>query len=430
MKILITGQGGREHALAWSFAKDPQVSKIYIAPGNGGTALEAKCVNIAYQNKEQLLKFAIDNKINFTFIGAEDLLADGVVDLFKEQGLKIFGPTKKQAQLESSKYFAKKFMQKFNIKTPAYIRFSDSQAAINHIKSLADDDFPLIIKADGLAAGKGVIIAKNKLEASDAIKRIMVDKSFGIAGNLILIEEYLTGVEASILALCDGDTILPLPSAKDHKRIGEGDSGENTGGMGVISPNPLLSEAQNQNFIKGVLQPTLDGIKQNNWDFVGVIFFGLMIVKDEVYLLEYNVRMGDPETQSVLMLLEEPFTKVVESAFHKNLKNFTLRIKKGYSCCVVSSSGGYPGNYKSGELIEWENKSDNFTQETNNQKVFVAGASLKKDNHLYTSGGRVLGSVAVAPELEMAREKSLSQLAKINFKKQYFRRDIGRLPNS
>ena len=318
MKVLIVGAGGREHAIAWKISQNEKVEKIFIAPGNAGAELLEKAENVNLSNNiEGYVKFAKNNKIDLTFVGSEELLVAGIVDEFRKNRLKIFGPDKKAAILEGSKAFSKDFMKKYGIKTAVYEIFDDANKAKEFLNNWSD--FPVVVKASGLAAGKGVIIAQNHDEAIKAVEDIMVDEKFGSAGNQVVIEEFLDGVEASILSFTDSKVIVPLLSAKDHKKIGENETGLNTGGMGVISPNPYVTNEVFESFKNDIMNPTLKGIQAEGMDFEGVIFFGLMITKKGVYLLEYNMRLGDPETQAVLPLLENDLLELVEYSFDKKL---------------------------------------------------------------------------------------------------------------
>lgn len=414
MKILVVGNGGREHAIAWKIGQNPKVEKIYCAPGNGGTHLEKKCENINLSNKEDLVNFALENEVDLTIIGPEVYLCDGIVDLFKSHNLKVFGPSKEASILEGSKAYAKEFMKKYDVKTAAYDRFDDAKKAINYIKN--NDKYPIVIKADGLAAGKGVIIAKSEDEAIAAIEDIMLNDSFSGAGKEIVIEEFLSGVEASILSITDGKTIIPFISSKDHKAIYNGNEGPNTGGMGTIAPNPYCSEKVLKEFNEKILNPTLKGIKSEGFDFKGIIFFGLMINKSGVYLLEYNVRMGDPETQVVLPLMKTDFLGLIEAALEERLDKETVSFEDKTACCVIAASAGYPLNYSKGKIISGI--------ENCNEKVFVAGA-VEENQQIITSGGRVLGVTAIGDSLKDSRERAYKGLKELNFEGIYYRTDIG-----
>lgn len=414
MKILVIGNGGREHAIAWKLAEDEKVTKVYCAPGNGGTFIENKCENINVTDSEELLKFALNNSIDLTVVGPEVYLCSGIVDLFKNHNLKIFGPSKKAATLEGSKTFAKEFMKKYGVKTAAYEAFNDSKKAIEY---LGKAEYPIVIKADGLAAGKGVIIAESMEEGIKAINDFMVNDTFAGAGKEIIIEEFLQGVEASILSITDGNTIIPFISSKDHKTIFEDDKGPNTGGMGTVAPNLYCDDKVLKAFEEDILNPTLKGIQEECLDYVGIIFFGLMICKKGVYLLEYNVRMGDPETQVVLPLMESSFLDIIEAAIEGKLSMDMVKFKPMTACCVIGASKGYPGKYEKGELITGI--------ESCSEKVFIAGAEVIY-NKLITSGGRVLGVTALGENLSEAIEKAYKGFSQVNFNGMYYRKDIGK----
>lgn len=413
MKILLIGSGGREHALAWKIAKNERVEKIFVAPGNGGTARESKCENVNITEIDELLEFALEQCIDLTVVGPEDPLTKGIVDKFKMKGLKIFGPSEKAAMLEGSKSFSKDFMKKYGVKTAEYEVFYDVDKALAYLENCP---YPTVVKADGLAAGKGVAICENKMEAIDAVKSFMVDDIFNGAGQKIVIEEFLEGVEASILSITDGETIIPFISAKDHKQIFDGGKGPNTGGMGVLAPNPYVTEEVLKDFEEKIMNRTLVGIREEGFDYKGIIFFGLMITKKGSYLLEYNVRMGDPETQSVLNLMESDLLELIESALIENLKNTEVKWKNGACVNVVLASKGYPASYPKGYeiIIEDEIK----------DKVFLAGAKLE-DDVLKTNGGRVLSVVGFGETVEKAREDAYKAIEKVEFKDKYYRSDIG-----
>ena len=414
MKILVIGNGGREHAIAWKLAGDERVTKIYCAPGNGGNFIEDKCENINIVDNNELLNLALDNAIDLTVVGPEIYLCNGIVDLFKSYNLKIFGPNQKAATLEGSKTFAKEFMKKYGVKTAAYEAFNHSKEAIEYLKKA---EYPIVIKADGLAAGKGVIIAESMEDGIKAINDLMINDTLGGAGKEIIIEEFLQGVEASILSVTDGKTIIPFMSSKDHKTIFEDNKGPNTGGMGTVAPNPYCDEKVLKVFQEDILKPTLRGIQTENLDYVGIIFFGLMICEKGVYLLEYNVRMGDPETQVILPLMESSFLDIIEAAIEGKLSRDMVKFKQMTACCVIGASKGYPGKYEKGELITG-------VQECS-EKVFIAGAEVRY-NKLITSGGRVLGVTAIGNDLSEARDKAYKALSEVKFNGMYYRQDIGK----
>lgn len=413
MNILLVGSGGREHALAWKLGKSEKINKIYVAPGNGGTANEEKCENIDIIKIEELLKFAKEKNIDLTIVGPEEPLINGIVDAFKKEGLKIFGPDKAGAMLEGSKSFSKDFMKKYGVKTADYEVFYDYNEAKGYLETCK---YPRVIKADGLAAGKGVVICENKEEAIETLNLFMIDDVFNGAGKKIIVEEFLEGVEASILSVTDGKSILPFLSAKDHKQIFDGNKGKNTGGMGVVSPNKYVSEDILADFYKNILDKTLIGIKEEGFDFKGVIFFGIMITEDGPKLLEYNVRMGDPETQSVLSLMRNDLLDIIESALEEKLSETKIEWEDGYCVNVVLSSKGYPESYKKGYKINID--------ESLKGQYFIAGANFENDD-LITSGGRVLSVIGKGETLERAKENAYKNVEKVNFEGMYFRKDIG-----
>ncbi|MBM6836748.1 phosphoribosylamine--glycine ligase [Clostridium saudiense] len=413
MKILLIGSGGRECAIAFKIAKNEKVSKIYVAPGNGGTALYEKCENVNITDIDELLEFAKENNIDLTVVGPEEPLTKGIVDKFRSEGLRIFGPDKKGAELEGSKSFSKEFMRKYGVSTAEYEVFYEDEKAKEYLKTC---NYPIVIKADGLAAGKGVVICEDLNKALDTIDLFMIKDLFKGAGKKIVIEEFLVGVEASILSITDGKTIIPFLSAKDHKQVFDGNKGPNTGGMGVVCPNPYVTEDILKDFYNNRMEKTLVGIREEGMDFKGIIFFGIMITEKGVKLLEYNVRMGDPETQSVLTLMKTDLLELIEKSLDGNLEDEKVEWEEGYCVNVVLSSKGYPDKYCTGYEIEIDDS------ELSN--VFVAGAKLE-DDKLITTGGRVLSVVGKGKTLEEARESAYQIREKINFEGAYCRRDIG-----
>lgn len=413
MKILIVGNGGREHCIAWKLNENKKVSKIYCAKGNGGTALLEKGENVDLKTVDEFLNFAKLEKIDLTIVGSEELLVGGIVDEFQKNNLKIFGPDKKSAMLEGSKVFSKEFMKKYGVKTATYETFDDAEKALTYVQNC---EFPIVVKASGLAAGKGVVICESLLHAINAINEIMVNKLFKDAGNEIVIEEFLVGVEASILSFTDGNTIVPFISAKDHKKIGENETGLNTGGMGTIAPNPYVTDEVYNSFVNEIMNPTLEGMKAENMDFAGVIFFGLMITKKGVYLLEYNMRMGDPETQVVLPLLKSDFLELIEDTIDKKLSTSKVEWLDKHAVCVVLASGGYPTEYEKNFRISGLDDIKN--------NYFIAGAK-EESNMIITDGGRVLNVVAIGDSLEDARAKVYEDVKKIKFTNMIYRKDIG-----
>ncbi|HEY4534204.1 MAG TPA: phosphoribosylamine--glycine ligase [Fusobacterium sp.] len=401
MRILIIGSGGREDAIAWKLQQNPRVEKILI---------KSSSLSI-----EELLQIAKEEKIDFTMVGSEELLVKGIVDVFQKENMTIFGPNQQAAMLEGSKAFSKDFMKKYGVKTAKYETFQRVEEALAYVEG---EEYPLVVKASGLAAGKGVIICQRVEEAKKAIQEIMVEKVFQEAGSEVVIEEFLEGVEASILSITDSNVILPFISAKDHKKIGEKETGLNTGGMGVIAPNPYVTEEVYEAFQKDILEPTLKGIKAEGMKFAGIIFFGLMITKKGVYLLEYNMRMGDPETQAVLPLLESDFLEMLEDALAGTLDSEKIKWSKDSSCCVVLASGGYPVSYQKGYEIHGLDEVE--------QHVFFAGVKQENGKY-YNNGGRVLNIVATAPTLDEAIQKAYIDIQKVSFQDSYYRKDIGKL---
>ena len=420
MKILIVGSGGREHAIAWKISQNQKVEKIFAAPGNAYNKLIKNCENININSSDEILNFAKKENIDLTIVGSEELLVDGIVDKFEENNLKIFGPNKQAALLEGSKAFAKDFMEKHGVKTAKYKSFTDKDEAVKYLDEMS---YPVVIKASGLAAGKGVVIAQNRKEAETTLKDMMVNKAFASAGDTVVIEEFLDGVEISVLSITDTNVILPFISAKDHKKISEKETGLNTGGMGVIAPNPYYTKTVEEKFISDILEPTLKGLKAEKMNFAGIIFFGLMVAKGEVYLLEYNMRMGDPETQAVLPLMKTDYLDLIDAALNKKLDNFKIDWENKSACCVVMAAGGYPVKYEKGNVISGLEK---FSAEDENRKIFFAGVKYNNENFL-TNGGRVLNVVAIENSLDGAITKAYNNVKEISFKDNYYRKDIGTL---
>jgi phosphoribosylamine--glycine ligase len=417
MKVLVIGNGGREHALVWKLAQSPKVTKIFCAPGNGGIASMAECVSIEADDIAQLVKFAVENKIDWTVVGPEASLVAGVVDAFREAGRKIFGPSKAAAAIEGSKALAKDIMAKYNIPTAKAATFTDSAAALKYIEEIGA---PCVVKADGLAAGKGVVVAMDKETAIEAVKMIMEEKVFGESGSKLVIEEYLEGEEVSILAFTDGQTVVPMVSAQDHKRIFDGDQGPNTGGMGAYSPAPIYTEELARQVQADILEPTIKALDQEDREYTGVIYAGLMITKDGPKVLEYNARFGDPETQPILMRLETDLIEIMEAVEAKKLHQQEIKWSSDAAVCVVVASGGYPGSYKTGipiDGIEQANQAGDAVY------VFQAGTKLV-NGQLVTNGGRVLGVTAKGTTVKEAVEQAYLAITKINFGGMYYRKDI------
>ena len=420
MKILIVGSGGREHAIAWKISQNQKVEKIFAAPGNAFNKLIKNCENVNINSSDEILNFAKKENIDLTIVGSEELLVDGIVDKFEENNLKIFGPNKQAALLEGSKAFAKDFMEKYGVKTAKYKSFTDKDEAVKYLDGMS---YPVVIKASGLAAGKGVVIAQNRKEAETTLEDMMVNKAFASAGDTVVIEEFLDGVEISVLSITDTNVILPFISAKDHKKISEKETGLNTGGMGVIAPNPYYTKTIEGKFISDILEPTLKGLKAEKMNFAGIIFFGLMVAKGEVYLLEYNMRMGDPETQAVLPLMKTDYLDLIDAALNKKLDNFKIDWENKSACCVVMAAGGYPVKYEKGNIISGLEK---FFAEDENRKIFFAGVKSNNENFL-TNGGRVLNVVAIENSLDGAIAKAYDSVKEISFKDNYYRKDIEKL---
>ncbi len=419
MKILIIGSGGREHALAWKAAKSPKVDKIFCAPGNGGIAEFAQCVEIGAMEFEKLADFAEENKIDLTLVGMDDPLVGGVVDVFEARGLKVFGPRKNAAILEGSKAFSKDLMKKYNIPTAAYENFTDPEKAEAYLRKAK---FPIVLKADGLALGKGVLICQNLEEALDGVKEIMLDKKFGSAGNEMVIEEFMTGREVSVLSFVDGRTIKTMTSAQDHKRAGDGDTGLNTGGMGTFSPSPFYTREVDAFCQKYIYQPTVDAMAAEGRPFKGIIFFGLMLTPEGPKVLEYNARFGDPEAQVVLPRMKNDLIEVCEACVDGTLDQIDLEFEDNAAVCVVLASDGYPVSYKKGfhisGLENFKDREDCF--------VFHAGTKLDEKGEIVTSGGRVLGVTALGRDLKEARDNAYKAQELVTFENKYYRHDIGK----
>lgn len=419
MKILVVGSGGREHAICYSLLKGKKVDEIYCAPGNAGISEIAQCLNIKDNDIDNLYKFAKENKVDLTIVGPEVPLVDGIVDRFEKESLKIFGPNKKCSMLEGSKAFSKEFMNKHDIPTAKYKEYVDVDEAISEIDSFG---YPVVIKADGLAAGKGVVIAKDKEEGIETLKEMMSDKKFGAAGEKIVIEEFLKGIETSILAFVDNNTILPMESAKDHKKVYNNEEGPNTGGMGTFSPSNIYDEQLSNIVKKEVLDKTLKGFKDDNLNYKGILFIGLMITEDGPKVLEYNVRFGDPETQSVLLRLETDLIEIIEAILENRLNEIHIKYDEKNAVCVMLTSGGYPESYEKDKVITGLDKVDEDIV------IFHSGTKII-NNKLVTNGGRVIGISAKGNSLEEASKKVYENIEKIKFEGMHYRTDIGVLSN-
>lgn len=418
MKVLIVGSGGREHAIAWSVAKSPKVDKIYCAPGNAGLAEFAECVNIKAMEFDKLVAFAKENAIDLTIIGMDDPLVGGVVDAFESEGLRVFGPRKNAAIIEGSKAFSKDLMKKYKIPTAAYENFTDPDEAIKYLETAK---MPIVLKADGLALGKGVLICNTLEEAKEGVKTLMLDKQFGDAGNEIVIEEFMTGREVSVLAFCDGKTIKCMTSAQDHKRAKDGDQGLNTGGMGTFSPSPFYNDEVEAFCEKYVYQSTIDAMASEGRPFTGILFTGLMITEDGPKVLEYNARFGDPEAQVVLPRMKNDIIDVMEACIDGKLSDVELEFEDNAAVCVVLASDGYPEKYDKG----FEIKGLDTFKDKDGYYVFHAGTKFDGDK-IVTNGGRVLGVVAKGENLKAARANAYKATEWIDFANKYKRNDIGK----
>ena len=419
MKVLIVGSGGREHAIAWAVAKSSKVEKIYCAPGNAGISEFAECVPIGAMEFEKLAAFAKENEIDLTIVGMDDPLVGGIVDVFEAEGLRVFGPRKNAAILEGSKAFSKELMQKYGIPTAAYTTVTSADEAR---KVLADSKFPVVLKADGLALGKGVLICETPDDAEVGVRMIMEDKKFGSAGDQMVIEEFMTGREVSVLSFCDGKTIKPMTSAQDHKRAGDGDTGLNTGGMGTFSPSPFYTEEVDAFCKANIYQKTVDAMAAEGRPFVGIIFFGLMLTEDGPKVLEYNCRFGDPEAQVVIPRMKNDMIEVMEACVDGRLDEIELEFEDNAAVCVVLASEGYPVSYQKGFPIYGL---DNF-KGRNDAFVFHAGTKFGDDGEIVTNGGRVLGVTALGSTLVEARANAYKASDLITFENKYKRNDIGK----
>ena len=420
MNILIVGSGGREHVLAWKISKSPLVDRIYCAPGNAGIAEYAQCVPIGVLDFDGLTAFAKANDIGLTVIGMDDPLVAGVVDAFEAEGLRVFGPNKAAAILEGSKAFSKDLMKKYGIPTAAYENFDDADKALEYLETC---DFPIVLKADGLALGKGVLICQDLEEARAGVKQIMLDKKFGAAGNKMVIEEFLTGREVSVLSFVDGDTIKIMTSAQDHKRAGDGDTGLNTGGMGTFSPSPFYTEEVDAFCRKYIYQPTVDAMKAEGRPFKGIIFFGLILTEKGPRVLEYNARFGDPEAQVVVPRMKNDIVEVMEACIDGTLSAVDLQFEDNAAVCVVLASDGYPVSYKKGYAISGLDRIK--AMENDGYYAFHAGTKLT-DEGIVTNGGRVLGITAKGENLKAARANAYAAAELVEFGNKYFRHDIGK----
>lgn len=412
MKIMVVGGGGREHAIIKKLAENHKITEIFALPGNGGIAKDATCVDINANDIEKITEFALENKIDFAVVAPDDPLVLGAVDALETVGIKCFGPEAKAAIIEGSKVFAKNLMKKYGIPTAKYEVFSDMGEALEYLETAP---IPAVIKADGLALGKGVIIAETKNEAKNAVRSMMEDKIFGESGSNVVIEEFLTGPEVSVLAFTDGKTVVPMISSMDHKRAQDGDKGLNTGGMGTIAPNPYYTEDIAKICMKTIFIPTMEAMNKEGRTFRGCLYFGLMLTKDGPKVIEYNCRFGDPETQVVLPLLKSDLFEIMKSVREGTLADCNVEFSNGAACCVIMASAGYPEHYEKGFEITIPD----------GEQIYVAGATLD-NGKLKTSGGRVLGVTAVADDLKSAVDKAYKLTEKVYFKNAYMRKDIGK----
>ncbi len=419
MRVLIVGGGGREHAIAWKVAKSPKVERIYCAPGNAGIAQVAECVDIGVMEFDRLVEFAKEKKVDLTVVAPDDPLAAGAVDVFEAAGLRAFGPRKNAAILEGSKTFSKDLMKKYGIPTAAYETFDSADKALAYLETA---DMPIVLKADGLALGKGVLICSTLEEAKDGVRSLMLDKQFGSAGNRIVIEEFMTGREVSVLSFVDGRTIRMMTSAQDHKRAKDGDQGLNTGGMGTFSPSPFYTEEIDAFCREHIYQPTVDAMRAEGREFKGVIFFGLMLTDKGPRVLEYNARFGDPETQVVLPRMRNDLVDVLEACIDGTLDQVELEFEDNAAVCVVLASEGYPEHYEKGYRISGLEK---FSDE-DEYYVFHAGTKSDQNGDVITNGGRVLGVTALGGSLKEARANAYQAAEWVEFENKYMRGDIGK----
>ena len=413
MKILVVGGGGREHAIIKKLKENPQVTEIFALPGNGGIAADAVCVNIGAKDIPQIVEFAVSHGVDYAVVAPDDPLVLGAVDALEEKGIPCFGPRANAAIIEGSKVFAKDLMKKYHIPTAQYEVFTDMESALRYLDTAP---VPTVIKADGLALGKGVIIAQTRQEAKEAVQSMMQDKVFGKSGDQIVIEEFLTGPEVSVLSFTDGETVVPMISSMDHKRAGDGDTGLNTGGMGTVAPNPYYTAEVAQRCMEEIFLPTIRAMKAEGRTFRGCLYFGLMLTPNGPKVIEYNCRFGDPETQVVLPLLESDLLTIMQATTNGTLAQTEVKFRDDYACCVILASKGYPTAYEKGYPIS-------IPEETASH-VYVAGAA-QKDGQLVTSGGRVLGVTAVADSLKDAIREAYAMAETIRFDNCYYRHDIG-----
>ena len=418
MKVLVVGGGGREHAIVWALSKSRKVDQLFCAPGNGGIASLAECIPIKATDVEVMVAWAVSHAIDFVVVAPDDPLALGMVDAMEAAGIPAFGPRANAAIIEASKVFSKNLMAKYHIPTAKYNTFTDMDAALSYVR---EQGAPIVVKADGLALGKGVIVAQSVEEAEDAVRSMMADKRFGEAGTRLVIEECMTGPEVTVLAFCDGEHVVPMPSSQDHKRAFDGNKGPNTGGMGAISPSPNYTPEVAERCMKEIFLPTVAALKAEGRPFHGVLYFGLMLTPDGPKVVEYNARFGDPECQAVLSLLESDLLDIMLACREGTLDQLDIRWKDAAACCLVLASGGYPGKYQSGYPISGLEKAGETAM------VFHAGTCLDEDGQVLTAGGRVLGVTATGPALADAIDGAYSTAKHISFTDMQFRTDIGRV---
>ena len=418
MKVLVIGGGGREHAICWKLSKSPKVDELYCAPGNAGIAEVAKCVDIGVMDFEKMADFAKKEAFDLVVVGPDDPLAGGIVDVLEEKGLRVFGPRKNAAILEGSKAFSKDLMKKYGIPTAAYETFDTPEAALNYLETAP---VPIVLKADGLALGKGVLICNTREEAKEGVKTLMLDKQFGHAGDRIVVEQFMTGREVSVLSFVDGKTIKIMTSAQDHKRAKDGDQGLNTGGMGTFSPSPFYTPEVDEFCKKHIYQATVDAMKAEGREFKGIIFFGLILTADGPKVLEYNARFGDPETQVVLPRMKNDIVDVFEACVDGTLDQIDLQFEDNAAVCVVLASDGYPEHYEKGKKITGL---ENF-KDKDGYYVFHAGSKFDAEGNILTNGGRVLGVTATGKDLKEARANAYKATEWVNFENKYMRHDIG-----
>ena len=418
MKVLVIGGGGREHAICWKLSKSPKVDELYCAPGNAGIAEVAKCVDIGVMDFEKMADFAKKEAFDLIVVGPDDPLAGGIVDVLEEKGLRVFGPRKNAAILEGSKAFSKDLMKKYGIPTAAYETFDTPEAALKYLETAP---VPIVLKADGLALGKGVLICNTREEAKEGVKTLMLDKQFGHAGDRIVVEQFMTGREVSVLSFVDGKTIMIMTSAQDHKRAKDGDQGLNTGGMGTFSPSPFYTPEVDEFCKKHIYQATVDAMKAEGREFKGIIFFGLMLTADGPKVLEYNARFGDPETQVVLPRMKNDIVDVFEACVDGTLDQIDLQFEDNAAVCVVLASDGYPEHYEKGKKITGL---ENF-KDKDGYYVFHAGSKFDAEGNILTNGGRVLGVTATGKDLKEARANAYKATEWIHFENKYMRHDIG-----